>query len=216
MRCSFCFAAAVLSFTLLAGCSDSKSSPTAEKVHDLKGIVVSVDSTKKTVKIDHQEMPGFMKAMTMSFSVEDAKLLEGLVPGDAVEGKVKKVGSDYVLAELRKTGRAPIAKVDVTPNPDTDAIAKAKAKAEADAEEAEVILNFAKLSPEDRKLAEAQRECPTGGRLGGEGMGVPIKLMIKGEPVFICCKGCKGAVEKDPDETLKKVADLRKGIGIKK
>ena len=194
-----------LPFVLLAGCSSS-TSPATEKIHDLKGVVVSVDPDKKTVKIDHEEMPGFMKAMTMSFTVQDAKLLEGLTAGDRVQGRVKKVGNDYVLPELRKIESVPVAKVEEKPDP----------KAAAEAEEAEIKANFAMLSPEDRKLAEAQRECPTGGRLGGDGMGVPVKLMIKGIPVFICCKGCKGAVEKEPDETLKKVEDLKKGIGIKK
>jgi hypothetical protein len=34
--------------------------------------------------------------------------------------------------------------------------------------------------------------------------------MIKGQPVFLCCKGCKEEAEKDQDETLKTVAELKK------
>ncbi len=46
------------------------------------------------------------------------------------------------------------------------------------------------LSPEDQKLAAAQRFCPMMeySRLGA--MGTPIKLTIEGKPVFVCCKGC--------------------------
>ena len=44
-------------------------------------------------------------------------------------------------------------------------------------------------------------------RLGS--MGPPIKLMVKGEPVFLCCGGCKKKAESDPDKTLAKVAELK-------
>jgi hypothetical protein len=65
-----------------------------------------------------------------------------------------------------------------------------------------------KLSPEDRALAEEQKYCPeTDEPLGS--MDVPIKVMVKGQPVFICCKHCeKGALE-NPDATLKKVEELK-------
>jgi hypothetical protein len=77
-------------------------------------------------------------------------------------------------------------------------------------EEAEIKANLAKLSPEDRALAEKQKFCveQTDERLGGS-MGVPIKLMIKGEPVFICCKGCEKHVLKDQDKALAKAKELR-------
>lgn len=66
---------------------------------------------------------------------------------------------------------------------------------------------LAKLSPEDRRLAEEQGFCPeTEQPLGS--MGVPIKLLIKGQPVFICCKGCED-VREHPDQTLAKVTELK-------
>jgi hypothetical protein len=83
---------------------------------------------------------------------------------------------------------------------------KDKEKQEA---EAEIKANLAKLSPEDRKLAEAQKYCAVedDNRLGE--MGVPIKLTIKDQPVFLCCKGCKKEAEKDADKTLAKVKELK-------
>jgi hypothetical protein len=80
----------------------------------------------------------------------------------------------------------------------------------AKSEEDQIKENLAKLSPEDRALAEKQKYCVNqpDERLGGE-MGVPIKLMIKGEPVFICCGGCKKDVLKDPDKALAKAKELR-------
>jgi hypothetical protein len=82
--------------------------------------------------------------------------------------------------------------------------------AEAAKAEAEIKENLAKLSPEDRKLAEAQKFCAVDNenRLGE--MGKPIKIMIKDQPVFLCCGGCTKAAMKDPDATLTSVKDLVK------
>jgi multidrug efflux pump subunit AcrA (membrane-fusion protein) len=68
---------------------------------------------------------------------------------------------------------------------------------------------LAKLPPEDRKLAEAQRWCAvqTDKLLGS--MGKPVKLMIKGKPVFLCCAGCEDEAREDPDKTLATVEKLR-------
>ena len=77
--------------------------------------------------------------------------------------------------------------------------------ADADPEVKEAL---AKLSPEDRKLAEAQKNCAVSGEPLGS-MGTPIKLMLNGEPAFICCKSCQKRAEADPSATLKKVAELK-------
>jgi len=76
--------------------------------------------------------------------------------------------------------------------------------------EAEVAENMAKLSDEDRKAAEAQKFCAVenDSRLGGS-MGVPYKLEIDGQLVFLCCEGCKEEALKDPKATLAKVAKLK-------
>ena len=67
----------------------------------------------------------------------------------------------------------------------------------------------AKLSPEERALVEAQEWCPitTDDRLGT--MGAPIKIELKGQPVFLCCKSCKKKADADQDKTLAKVEELK-------
>jgi hypothetical protein len=42
-------------------------------------------------------------------------------------------------------------------------------------------------------------------------MGVPIKVMVNDQPVFVCCNGCTKQATNEVDKTLKKVADLRAG-----
>jgi hypothetical protein len=98
------------------------------------------------------------------------------------------------------------AKAPPTGTAETKVTAKAKA---ADAESDEIAAELAKLSPEDRKLAEAQKWCAISSneRLGE--MGPPIKITLKGQPVFLCCEGCQKKAEANPDKTLAKVEELK-------
>jgi uncharacterized protein (TIGR03000 family) len=75
--------------------------------------------------------------------------------------------------------------------------------------EAEIKANLDKLEPEDRKLAEAQVFCAVqeGNPLGA--MGVPVKVLVKGQPVFLCCKGCAEKARNNPEQTLATVKELR-------
>jgi hypothetical protein len=81
--------------------------------------------------------------------------------------------------------------------------------AKAESDDADLKAARARLSPEDQKLVEAQEWCPinTSDRLGE--MDTPIKVMVKGQPVFLCCKGCEKTALKDPDKTLAKVEELK-------
>jgi hypothetical protein len=36
-----------------------------------------------------------------------------------------------------------------------------------------------------------------------------VKITLRGQPVFLCCKGCLAKAKKDPDGTLKKIAEFR-------
>lgn len=69
---------------------------------------------------------------------------------------------------------------------------------------------FAKLPVADLPLAEAHLFCPIQkeSRLGS--MGPPVKVMLDGKPVFLCCKACDGTARKDPKSTLSKVDEIKK------
>ena len=77
------------------------------------------------------------------------------------------------------------------------------------AKEKKIDAARAKLSPEDRALVDAQDYCAVMPKQKLGSMGVPLKLTIKGRPVFVCCKGCKGKAEDAPDETLEAVEKLK-------
>ncbi|MFO0915904.1 MAG: efflux RND transporter periplasmic adaptor subunit [Pirellulales bacterium] len=69
----------------------------------------------------------------------------------------------------------------------------------------EMIVALGKLPPEDRELAEQQGVCPVAEfRLGS--MGTPMKVDVKGRPVFICCDGCRESLLAEPDKYLAKLA----------
>ena len=86
--------------------------------------------------------------------------------------------------------------------------------AESNAVDPDVKASLDKLSPEDRKLADEQKTCPiTGEPLGS--MGVPPKLTIKDQTVFVCCASCKKKAESEPEKTLKAVADAKAKSGGK-
>jgi protein SCO1/2 len=98
-------AAGLFCVLLLAGCSGSATEApkgSSEKVYDVKGKVVAVNPEKSEVTLDHEDIPGVMRAMKMPFKVSDPKLLQGLQAGDQVQGKLKKDASGYTLTQMEK------------------------------------------------------------------------------------------------------------------
>jgi len=75
--------------------------------------------------------------------------------------------------------------------------------------EQKIAEALAKLSPEDRKLAESQKFCAFENESPLGGMGEPYKLTIEGQTVFLCCEGCKKGALENPEETLAKVEKLK-------
>lgn len=61
-----------------------------------------------------------------------------------------------------------------------------------------------KLSAEDQALADKQKNCPVGGEALGS-MGTPVKVMVGDRAVFLCCEGCREAIEKEPEKYLAKL-----------
>lgn len=53
-----------------------------------------------------------------------------------------------------------------------------------------------------------QKMCPvTGEELGS--MGKPVPVAVKGQTVYVCCRGCAAKAQADPDKTLAAVAAER-------
>lgn len=58
------------------------------KRYEIAGKVVSVDKANKKASIDHEEIPGFMEAMTMDFRFKDEWVWDVLEPGAEVRAEL--------------------------------------------------------------------------------------------------------------------------------
>ena len=65
--------------------------------------------------------------------------------------------------------------------------------------EEKIAAAIAELPEAERAVAAAQKNCPVAGEALGS-MGMPFKVTVKGRDVYLCCEGCKGELEKDPEK----------------
>ena len=81
--------------TVLVGCGTQE-----EQRYELKGQVVSLDSENGTVTVDHQEIVGFMGAMTMPFPLKDTWAFDHLQPGDGLNAILVVRGQEYWIEQV--------------------------------------------------------------------------------------------------------------------
>lgn len=83
-------ASSLLLLVAFTGChSSQKASIESEatpnyKMYHLRGKVVETNAATGDVTLDHEAIPGFMEAMTMSYKLKDASILSELHPGDVI------------------------------------------------------------------------------------------------------------------------------------
>jgi protein SCO1/2 len=53
-------------------------------VYTTRGVIRTVADDRRSARIAHEAIPGFMNAMTMTFTARDAAQLQGLNPADRV------------------------------------------------------------------------------------------------------------------------------------
>jgi Cu/Ag efflux protein CusF len=92
----------VLLATVVLVVGSCKGGQHAVKIYDGAGVVVSVDHNTGTVEINHEDIEGFMPAMTMPFKAVRPSLLDKIEPGDKVEFKLRDDGSGVVLVKIEK------------------------------------------------------------------------------------------------------------------
>jgi protein SCO1/2 len=81
------------------------SSPSSnEQVFQVKGLVLELKPAEKSVKIKHEEVPGYMPAMTMWFDVKEANELAGIEAGDPVAFRMIVTDTYGWIDQIRKTG----------------------------------------------------------------------------------------------------------------
>jgi membrane fusion protein, copper/silver efflux system len=136
-------------------------------------------------------------------------VLRGLEAGE----RVATAGSFLLDAETRLTGGVGSTYFGASGGPASDrrAAAAEARPSQGEDEMATAKAVLAKLSRVDRQLAEAQGFCPVlNNRLGS--MGMPAKILLDGQPVFLCCKGCEAQAREHPARTLARLAELKAGV----
>ena len=76
--------------------------------YEVRGQILSVDSGRQEVLMKHEDIKGFMPAMTMPYKVQDSALLQGKQPGDLVTATLVVEEANAYLSTLTTTGRAPL------------------------------------------------------------------------------------------------------------
>ena len=83
-------------------CNEPAKAETAAEMkrYPLKGVIISVLPDRSALMVKHEEIPGFMRAMTMMFKVDPATL-KAAKKGDAITGMMSRQGDDWILADVR-------------------------------------------------------------------------------------------------------------------
>lgn len=89
-----------------AGNTSSPQTNAVPKVYQVKGAVVEIKPNRKTAKIKHEEIPGYMAAMTMDLDVKDTNELTGLKAGDAISFRMLVTEDDGWIDQVKKLGTA--------------------------------------------------------------------------------------------------------------
>lgn len=102
-------AVALMSAALLGGCGRSEKAATAaataattsgEIRHPLVGEIISVDAAKRMLIVTHDEIPGYMPAMTMEFKVSAGDVAIAKA-GQRIRAElVERPGGDYALEKI--------------------------------------------------------------------------------------------------------------------
>ena len=93
-----------------------EAQPAAPKQYKLTGVVREIDKESGQVMIRHDEIPGYMKAMTMPFDLKGKEVLGDLFVGDEVEGVLVVKADDIELNDVVITRPAEPSALNFGPN----------------------------------------------------------------------------------------------------
>lgn len=80
--------------------SSDPTKPTDAKRYPLKGVIVNILAAQGALLVKHEDIPGFMPAMTMLFKVDEAAL-QAAQKGQAITGTLVQRGEEYWLLDIK-------------------------------------------------------------------------------------------------------------------
>jgi protein SCO1 len=134
------------SFSCRSQGGESTASSNAKR-YDLKGKVVSVDKAEKRISIEHEEIPGYMDAMTMPFALRknDYWTLDVLKSGD-------KVTASLVV----DSGLSWIENIVITQESTGAPVSSEKSEAPPEARAGDEVPNFSLINQDGKQIRLAQ------------------------------------------------------------
>jgi protein SCO1/2 len=97
----------IIALTAAAGlvaCGRAESVPT----YQLTGQILVVKHESNEVLVKHDDIPGFMPAMTMPYTVKDPALIKERAAGDLITATLNVASDGPFLSAITKTGSAPL------------------------------------------------------------------------------------------------------------
>jgi protein SCO1/2 len=85
-----------------AGCGDGA------RTYQLTGQVLVIKPEAREVLVKHDDIPGFMPAMTMPYTVNTVAILRNLEPGDLIRAELTVARDGSHLSAIARTGTAPL------------------------------------------------------------------------------------------------------------
>lgn len=110
MKYSLCIIAVLSAFII--GCdkhSDDAgqpllAAPTNITAYLVKGVLRDIRAGGSKALIAHEDIPGYMEAMTMEFDVKDTNELRGLLPGDQISFRMLVTDTDGWIDQVKRSG----------------------------------------------------------------------------------------------------------------
>jgi Cu/Ag efflux protein CusF len=76
--------------------------------YDTRGQIVSIGADRTTLRIAHEEIPGYMRAMTMAFTACPSVDTTGLAAGDRIAFRFTRgEGGHFLVLSLQRLAPAP-------------------------------------------------------------------------------------------------------------
>lgn len=95
---------ALAALGLAAACSREPDART----YQLTGQILVVKAETNELLVKHEDIPGFMPAMTMPYTVKDPAIIKDRVAGDLITATLKVAPDSAFLSAITRTGSAPL------------------------------------------------------------------------------------------------------------
>jgi protein SCO1/2 len=90
------------------GAFSPRSTTTTQQIYSVTGVVKEIKMDRRTAVIQHEEVPGYMPAMTMPLKAKNTNEINTLQPGDQISFRLVVTPDEGWIEQVRKLGGAPV------------------------------------------------------------------------------------------------------------